>query len=307
MRSANNFDGLRLAAAMAVLLSHMAALSGRGEWLVYGTTWGTIGVLVFFAISGYLVLASWRSDPNIGRFLERRFLRIAPGLIVATVTTFFLVRLLGLAGFPENRFNQLNGSLWTIEYEVYCYLLIPAFAAWLGRPALVAAVAMISFIVVVPSPLDNSTAHWLQFFGTSFVLGMMLNEYPRLQRWSWAIVALGIAALPLDRIALCLVIAPITIFIGTRSWPLLRDAGRHGDLSYGTYIYAWPIQQIVVSHMPGAAYWLMLAVTIPIVGVLSWSSWTFVESPAMRKKPANPKQIQPPAHELSSALSRAQP
>lgn len=43
---------------------------------------GPVGVYVFFAISGYLVAQSWESDAHVFRFLQRRALRIFPGLIV---------------------------------------------------------------------------------------------------------------------------------------------------------------------------------------------------------------------------------
>ena len=81
MTKQNNFDGLRLIGAMMVLVSHQFALSGRVEPHVVGdVSWGAFGVLIFFSISGLLVGQSWLDDPDVGRFSQRRLLRIWPGL-----------------------------------------------------------------------------------------------------------------------------------------------------------------------------------------------------------------------------------
>ncbi len=77
----NNFDGIRLLAALAVLVSHQFAVSGLPE-PVFGSfiSLGSSGVVVFFVISGYLVTRSWLNDPSLLRFAARRLLRIWPGL-----------------------------------------------------------------------------------------------------------------------------------------------------------------------------------------------------------------------------------
>ncbi|RYH66892.1 MAG: acyltransferase, partial [Alcaligenaceae bacterium] len=86
MHHENNFDGLRLLGAFLVLGSHQFALAGRQEpFAVAPYTFGTLGVLIFFSISGFLVASSWKSDPNIFRFAARRFLRIWPALAVVVV------------------------------------------------------------------------------------------------------------------------------------------------------------------------------------------------------------------------------
>ena len=55
---ANNFDVLRLVAAVMVLVSHSFALSGQGEPHLGGLALGTLGVVVFFGISGFLIARS---------------------------------------------------------------------------------------------------------------------------------------------------------------------------------------------------------------------------------------------------------
>jgi peptidoglycan/LPS O-acetylase OafA/YrhL len=50
------------------------------------------------------------------------------------------------------------------------------------------------------------------------------------------------------------------------------------DVSYGFYIYAWPVQQLVVI-LGGAAFGMgvYLAITTVVTFLLGWASWMFVE------------------------------
>ena len=73
----NNFDSLRLTAALFVLVSHQHALTGLPEPSILNVhSLGGLGVLIFFSISGFLVAQSWQADPNLWRFSAKRLLRI---------------------------------------------------------------------------------------------------------------------------------------------------------------------------------------------------------------------------------------
>jgi peptidoglycan/LPS O-acetylase OafA/YrhL len=147
----NNFDFVRLLAAGIVLCGHQFAVCLRPEPLSFGLiTLGTLGVLIFFSISGYLVAQSWDRDPHVLRFTIKRFLRIWPGLAVVTFVAAFIVgpavtslslrdyfsssitwdyfsqfylnieyALPGV--FERNPISAVNSSLWTIPIEVSWY------------------------------------------------------------------------------------------------------------------------------------------------------------------------------------------
>lgn len=151
---ANNFDALRLLAALMVIWSHQFALMGLPTPLVFHNEPGALGVVLFFAISGYLVTHSWVADPHLGRFWLRRFLRIWPGLTVLVLLSVFVLgpwlTELPLAQYfrhpatREHLYNlvlntrislpgifassphpgSLNGPLWTIPLEVGCYVAL---------------------------------------------------------------------------------------------------------------------------------------------------------------------------------------
>ncbi|OPX54002.1 acyltransferase family protein, partial [Oceanospirillum multiglobuliferum] len=82
----NNFDFVRLTAALMVLFAHQFALLGRLS-PAFGARLdpGALAVYTFFIVSDFLVAQSWTADPHAWRFVARRVLRIWPALIVATV------------------------------------------------------------------------------------------------------------------------------------------------------------------------------------------------------------------------------
>ncbi|AJQ85650.1 hypothetical protein AZ54_20880 [Xanthomonas oryzae pv. oryzae PXO86] len=82
------------------------------------------------------------------------------------------------------------------------------------------------------------------------------------------------------------------VVLGNLSFPIMRRFGRFGDMSYGIYIYAFPVQQTL--------FWLWgesisfntsLALALTITGLLAWISWHLIEQPALRLKPRTPKRI----------------
>lgn len=285
----NNFDALRLMGAFLVLISHQFALSGRWEPRLVGDhSFGNLGVLIFFSISGYLVTASWLKDPSILRFTARRALRLMPALCVSIPLTLAVIVALGLTGFPENPRHLTNGSLWTIKYEVCCYalLLVAGVATW--RPSIVLAVGIFGYFVI--SGLQSGTSI-LAFFGLFFAAGSLLRAYPYLCKPLPTLLFLvaGCALLLIDqtKLGLAFVVPSLTIAIGLQSWTGLRDISRVGDLSYGIYIYAWPVQQIGVALMGRQTPYLeLLSITVPSTLVLAAASWHLVEKRALRFKPS---------------------
>ncbi|CAE6882682.1 acyltransferase family protein [Paraburkholderia domus] len=156
----DNFDAIRLIAALIVLYGHAFPLTGTTSLAIFGNSIQTIAVKVFFVISGYLVIESWRRDPSPFRYLSRRCLRIFPGLVVVILLSTFVlgpvVTTLPLAeyfkspllsGYLQNIIlkpsyalpgvftqitypNAVNGSLWSLPVEFAMYLLTPLVVLW---------------------------------------------------------------------------------------------------------------------------------------------------------------------------------
>ena len=190
-RGANNFDLLRLLAALAVLYTHSFDLTLTSEPFPNrtGLSAATLGVLTFFTISGFLVARSWDYDPRLVPFAVKRGLRLLPALVVGLLLTAFLLGPLvstlstsdylehpqthgyvvlnswmwtydGLPGvFEDNAFpTSVNGSLWTLPLEVKAYFLIAAIGL-LGllrgrRSLLLLPIAAYFALLIVPSVRD---------------------------------------------------------------------------------------------------------------------------------------------------------
>lgn len=151
----NNFNIIRFAAAIMVIYGHMYHIIGSVPKTFLGTAVSSIGVKIFFLISGYLIMKSYIRDSNLVRYFVRRFFRIIPGLIgvvlfsvlivgplftsldlqdyfhdsliTVYLKNIFLFITYNLPGvFTENIYpNAVNGSLWSLPVEVFMYIVLP--------------------------------------------------------------------------------------------------------------------------------------------------------------------------------------
>lgn len=151
----NCFDPMRHLAALTVLVSHHFALSRASEPALNPYySWGSLAVLAFFAISGYLITQSFLSSQSVGDYFKKRCARIFPALVVCSflmvypgqilfsdqgltgiitdagnVVKFLKISLFARAEIPAITGNFLftesfNGSLWSLKIEFACYILI---------------------------------------------------------------------------------------------------------------------------------------------------------------------------------------
>lgn len=208
------FDGLRAFAALAVVGVHTAFSSGfdgRSSLGRYASRL-EIGVSVFFVISGFLLYRpfavshlSGRPAPAARGFWVRRLKRILPAYWLAFVVVTYVLHAdavvhvwyaplvyLGFAQIylPEFVLTGLTQA-WSLCTEMTFYLMVPLWAAALGRRArrpaaqlraelagvaLLVAVSLAWRSAVVPgrSPLEHTMPNWLPGYVDLFALGMLL-------------------------------------------------------------------------------------------------------------------------------------
>ena len=312
----NNLHALRLAAAAAVIVSHAWPLAygpGTPEPLkaLTGHALGGWAVVLFFFLSGLLIAQS-AATRSARAFWVARARRILPGLAVALVVTLALAAASGAqltphnaadyilrgltlvslehripAAYPANPYPlAVNGPLWSLFHEVAAYAI--CFAAVrtglvqrmpLALLTLSLALWAAAAIWTIPARLETFAPLFLAFAAGVTVwrlrarwplslplLAVLMLAAPL--GWPFAVAALGHAALILA--------------FRTPVIPM-----RH-DLSYGAYIYGWPVAQYILHQMPGLTApqlaILSLAATLPF----ALASWLFIEAPALRRTQTRP-------------------
>ena len=76
----------------------------------------------------------------------------------------------------------------------------------------------------------------------------------------------------------------VVLTIGLVSTPYVRRASRFGDLSYGLYLWAFPVQQLVIDLWGVQRMSVNLVAVTAITALLAFASWHAVEHPSMRLK-----------------------
>jgi peptidoglycan/LPS O-acetylase OafA/YrhL len=317
----NNFNLLRMVAATAVLVSHaypLALGANATEPLTYflGMTLGTLAVCSFFAISGYFILQSFDRKRDLTEFTAARILRIYPGLFAALFLTVFVLgpiftevsvgayfshpetllyipRNLSLIAlqyelpgvFGANPYaGAINGSLWTLVYEVACYAMVAGvglcgIASNTSRFAVFLIAYCGIYLILSVLELHSSRLDVAQQLSLPFVIGMSLfyfREYLRL-RLDLLIAVIGVTffsyGLPWFSQVFMFAWCYVLLYIGFAKVRPLLVYNRLGDYSYGMYIYAFPVQQVVVVISKGCTpLELMTWAFVPTLGlaVLSW-------------------------------------
>ena len=217
--------------------------------------------------------------------------------------------------FALSAVPSVNSSLWTIAIEFACYLLI-ALMGLLGayrdrRSVLGAFVAVFAFATL------QRLLHWHTTFTLPLVIGSDLDAWPRLFTFFLAgmtfyfyrdrirytargafVSALVIVISCFVRVlpqALPVFGAYLLFYAALHPGIRLSNFGKKTDLSYGIYLYGWPVQQLLLFYFPGAFRPLTLfAAALPLTCACAYLSWNLVEKPFLKRKPRAVKASEPP-------------
>ena len=328
----NALNAFRLALAMGVILWHSFPLTGRDvPFAPARQLLGEVWVDGFFAISGFLITSSWLRKPRVRDYLVARGLRILPGFYICLVVTAFVIAPIGVAiqGGPAAKLllsrapieyilgnsavwlfqngiggtprgipwpGVWNGSLWTLGWELLCYIAVAVLGVvgllsrrWLIPAALALALSWSALLPPWPVFEAPSLAQNGARFAVMFLAGALLHQFRNVIPARWSLVAVGViivlaaSLLPDYRLIAAVPLAYAIIVSGA----LIHNKRLRlrTDLSYGVYVYAFPIQQLLVicglGSMNPIAFWVLAAIaTVPIAAL----SWFLVEKPAMSMK-----------------------
>lgn len=276
-----------------------------------GSAFTTSGVYVFFAISGYLLARSWSRAPQPIPFVIRRGFRIFPALgatialtvcvvaplVTAEVTAYWksaqtwqywqgavLMPTYELPGvFTENPSTAVNGSLWSVGPEFCCYLVLVMLgllgrrvSVWLRAAIGVGLVASI-FVAPITGTL-RTTAIAVVFF----VAGSLIAEFPtRLRLPLWSLPAPGLLLLVLDGsvglVSAWLLLPLMIVSLGEQRSRFASWFHRGGDPSYGMYLWAFLIQQVLIDQFGLLPLWINIIFTLGLSALFGYASWHLIE------------------------------
>jgi peptidoglycan/LPS O-acetylase OafA/YrhL len=118
------------------------------------------------------------------------------------------------------------------------------------------------------------TMYWFyERFGTSILMGvacagaMVVAVFANVQNYAFAIAG-----------------AYLLVLLAQYSNPLSHFAARWGDLSYGVYLFGWPIQMLLKPLTITGSGWELLAYSLPASMAVAAVSWWCVERPSLKAK-----------------------
>jgi peptidoglycan/LPS O-acetylase OafA/YrhL len=208
-----------------------------------------------------------------------------------------------ISGIFENNAYKgaINGSLWTIKYEFTMYVILSFLFFFKGnnnilRPILI---FLFGFLAI----------GYVFFFDYLNQFGFILGGGLLLELGSFFIAGSLLASLKIENVKhfnyltlLRLIIIVLSLILGVfrevtiftfpilvvyccvKSTPFINNIGNQlGDLSYGIYIYGFPVQQTLYYYFQSDYIQLMIYGLI-ISSVLSYFSWHFIEIKALSYK-----------------------
>jgi peptidoglycan/LPS O-acetylase OafA/YrhL len=283
---------------------------------------GSFATDTFFLISGFLITASVEKS-TLYHYLWARFLRIFPALLVCVALMVFVLGPLvtvdpgywndprvwsfwrnsslltagagGFAGVLEGAPRPVvNGSLWTLNVEVRLYLLMFVLACLRllkGKRLdwwILAAIAIGYFYVPKFWPFGylTSSDRW-HIPIALFLIGSFIwrNRYSVPLSFPLLGLFLFVGALfhdtPKFEIAYFACLTYVVFFV---AYVPVLPVIKYRDLSYGVYLYGWPVQQLVEHFRPDSTAMFNMVWSMLIALALAFVSWELLEKHALKFK-----------------------
>jgi peptidoglycan/LPS O-acetylase OafA/YrhL len=230
-----------------------------------------------------------RPDWNVSGFLRRN-----------SLLTLNAHRIGDLFAHNPNPYN-VDESLWTLEVEFRCYLAVMLLGMLRRLPLARYLVLLlpISLLLIYVSGNDAYCRNWIiprhtyPMLYVFFAIGSLCYIYrkwlPMTRQLFYAALALALVTLHFGGMQVVLPLTwPYILLYLAQRLPL-QKFDKRGDFSYGIYIYAFPVQQIVIltgiyrsGPIIGAV--LNIGATIALTLPLAFLSWHLVEKPCLRLK-----------------------
>lgn len=205
--------------------------------------------------------------------------------------------------------GEFNGSLWTIKYELLMYALVGVGMALRRRNyslliSVILATTFFAMTLLHQLQLTNlSVIFWrlegftalkmerVSLLGCLFFCGSVLAfGYPKRNYGIYVAASTAFIFAYRDTALFkpfaALLLPLVVIYLAHQGAYFVRALKPRLDLSYGIYLYAFPIQQAIASiGFTGQQYWpLTLTISLLATVGLAYISWMLIEQPALGLK-----------------------
>lgn len=208
--------------------------------------------------------------------------------------------------FEMNPYKMaVNGSLWTLPFEIQMYAIL----AFLGMflvvspymvskrtfTILVVGIALISMVAFLTNQIMQFTQSYNYIFTSRFAgmfftggaIFLLKDKFLLSHRIFGTCIALLLYFSDNPTVFMTLyslTIAYLVIYLAYIPSGIIRNFNRLGDYSYGLYIYAFPVQQMIAATVVGVSMTTMTIIALPLTLILAVLSWHTVEKPMLKKK-----------------------
>jgi peptidoglycan/LPS O-acetylase OafA/YrhL len=291
-------------------------------------TGGELAVDFFFVISGYLITRSWLASRSTDDYLRKRIRRIYPGYLACLVVSVAITAVCAGSRAPEYTSAALlyqkdallegvlllkyglldnqaafaanpwphasNGSLWTLQPELYCYLLVAGLGvtgALRRRPVTILWATLFagySLQVLHTGNVQNSFWRLTLYFGAGALFFLHRDRVrfgrPSLVAIAAAAIVAGCAVPPLLLLVLPAAGSYLLLSFAFSASIRVHGFAKRGDISYGLYLYAFIVQQAMVYAVGIRSPLVLFASALPVTCVFAWLSWRYVEHPLLAQR-----------------------
>lgn len=196
----------------------------------------------------------------------------------------------------------VNGQLWTVPFELQCYVALGALAVIgvVRKRSLLFGAVLLGQLLWAWEAYSRGTSGTIApvngpVLVLSFLAGVLFFLYRDRIVLSVQLFVLSVAlciVLLLSAHGAFLVAIPatyVTVYLGLTN-PRRVSYLFAGDYSYGLYLYGYPVQQAVASLGPWShAWYINLGISLPVSCLIAYTSWVYVEKPALAFKKHLPK------------------
>ncbi|WP_439214639.1 acyltransferase family protein [Duffyella gerundensis] len=200
--------------------------------------------------------------------------------------------------FTDNPNQPMDGSLWTIKAELMLYLLLPAIVPFIKKYPLktylaifaVSVVWFFYFTSIYSGPKAETLAKQFIYLSSYFFFGSLLatniSFFSKLKEISIASLVLYVL---MKNTHLSFLIEPIVysamvILFCTNMFKEVKIS-HYGDLSYGLYLYHWPVIQVITHFgLYDSSPYMALLLTIIITLTMALISWHLLEKRFLQRK-----------------------